>query len=939
MPSWKKPTPDQVERALAAIPRREQSSYFFTKLDNPEWLEPLRKSEVFNSPPDVEHHESEGTIGFPLWPQGRYLLKIAAHRPEAVFATIAGVPETENFRVHEDFLEAATAMPAATGVRFLKRALGWWRKPYGWHLAEGLERFLMHLARRGEVGAALRIAEALLECGPDPDAEKKARARADSLFSAELNPHMRTEWWRLRELLRKGFPELVRLAPRESIQILASTLARFIKYSNWQPETRRPIDLSGVWQPAIEQNLDDRQPDARSEVIAALRAACETSLQANAMTFDQLDPILNRQRWNIFDRMRLHLYRLFPELAGARITTALTDRGLFERPDLTHERTLLLQEHFAQLRTTDQQTILGWIAEGPPRPDVSFTGEPFGDDEWQDYLKRWTLRQLQAIATALPREWTERYRALVREFGEPSVPDTAIRSLASKSGSESPKSLEELRAMSSPEIVEFMLSWQPSADFMAPNPIGLAGQLEQLVAEEPARFAREAGLFQEAEPIYLRSLVRGFGAAVEREQRVAWEPIIELCAWVVAQPVELAPERRRGRKREDWHVSWRATRQEIGSLLGAGMKARPNAIPFNLRAAVWGILSALCDDAEPTAEEEATSTLDPLMLAINRVRGVALHQLADYGLWVRRNLAETNAAAATADLNGMPELRGRLELHLDRNREATVMARTTYGQSLPWLYLLDPAWTRAHILAIFPRDEDALAFRRAAWISYVCFNRAYDDLLPVLEDEYRWAARNATGEEAGEEHSFGKPGEGLANHLLSFYWRGLLGFARADDLLTIFYAHASDTLRAHGMWAVGRALAESKNPPTSDVLARWQGFWEWRFSVTRNDPAANRQELNGFTWWFISDKFDTDWALRQMSEMLRVVDSIENETLISRHLAKLSARKPLEAVTLLGLLVRRVGRTRAWFVSPEETSSVLRNAYECGDLSAGYLRP
>ena len=89
---------------------------------------------------------------------------------------------------------------------------------------------------------------------------------------------------------------------------------------------------------------------------------------------------------------------------------------------------------------------------------------------------------------------------------------------------------------------------------------------------------------------------------------------------------------------------------------------------------------------------------------------------------------------------------------------------------------------------------------------------------------------------------------------------------------------------ACALTACGRldALSTSqKTPPTSEVLARWQRFWEWRFSVTRNDPAANRQELNGFTWWFISDKLDTDWAFKQMSEVLEVVDSIENETLIS----------------------------------------------------------
>jgi hypothetical protein len=315
---------------------------------------------------------------------------------------------------------------------------------------------------------------------------------------------------------------------------------------------------------------------------------------------------------------------------------------------------------------------------------------------------------------------------------------------------------------------------------------------------------------------------------------------------------------------------------------------------------------------------------------------MALNQLADYGLWVRSHLAEANPTSPAADFKDMPELRERLELHLDRSREPTLMARTSYGQSLPWLYLLDPGWTQAHLSVIFPREDEAIAYRRTAWISFICFTRAYDDLLPVLEDEYRWAASNAA-EESSKEHGFAKPGEGLADHFLSFYWRGLLRFDREDDLLVIFYAHASDSLRAHGMWAIGRALEEAQTPPKAEVLARWQSFWEWRFAMARNDPVANRQELNGFIWWLMSDKFDTDWALHQMTEVLGIVDSIEHETLVADHLAKVSARRPVEAVTLLGLLAEKAARARAWFISEQETSTVLLNAYSSGNPTAVML--
>jgi hypothetical protein len=107
--------------------------------------------------------------------------------------------------------------------------------------------------------------------------------------------------------------------------------------------------------------------------------------------------------------------------------------------------------------------------------------------------------------------------------------------------------------------------------------------------------------------------------------------------------------------------------------------------------------------------------------------------------------------------------------------------------------------------------------------------------------------------------------------------------------------------------------------------------------VARNDVSANRQELDAFTWWLISDKFDTDWALARMTEVLRAVDSVEHETLIVDYLARISARKPVQAVEILALLVEKAARHRTWFVSEEETSTVLRNAYECGEPAAVLL--
>lgn len=47
MKSWKKPTPEQLEKAIALLIQPQQRLYFFNHLNNPLWIEPLNKKGFF----------------------------------------------------------------------------------------------------------------------------------------------------------------------------------------------------------------------------------------------------------------------------------------------------------------------------------------------------------------------------------------------------------------------------------------------------------------------------------------------------------------------------------------------------------------------------------------------------------------------------------------------------------------------------------------------------------------------------------------------------------------------------------------------------------------------------------------------------------------------------------------------------------------------------
>ncbi len=74
MKSSKTPTPEQVTKAIALLGRKEHYRYFFDRLENPLWLEPLHKQGFFLHPPPPQ--ANEGSVVFPPWPESRYLARI-----------------------------------------------------------------------------------------------------------------------------------------------------------------------------------------------------------------------------------------------------------------------------------------------------------------------------------------------------------------------------------------------------------------------------------------------------------------------------------------------------------------------------------------------------------------------------------------------------------------------------------------------------------------------------------------------------------------------------------------------------------------------------------------------------------------------------------------------------------------------------------------------
>jgi hypothetical protein len=282
--------------------------------------------------------------------------------------------------------------------------------------------------------------------------------------------------------------------------------------------------------------------------------------------------------------------------------------------------------------------------------------------------------------------------------------------------------------------------------------------------------------------------------------------------------------------------------------------------------------------------------MDPLTLSINTVRGVAMHAVVKYALWVFRHLeSQEDKAPLGRGFEEIPGVRAVLEDHLRIDRDPSLATRAVYGQWLPWLHLLDPNWARMHVATIFPRDAAQRPLRNAAWGSYLLYSGVFNDIYSLLRDEYAFAIDHIGRERFGR--TFGdRPDDRLVDHLMVFYCRGLIALLNENDLLQRFYRMASAEFREHALSFLGHSLQnDSAEALSEQVRARFEEFLDFR--IKSSEPWSEKaKELAAFGWWFGSGKLDPEWALSRLVTILRSGRKIEAEHLVVKQLAADASR-------------------------------------------------
>ena len=863
MRSWKTPTTEEVDRAITLLSRPEQRRYFFDKLQNPQWLQPLEERGFFSTPPAPIHDDTKSTVQFPPWPALQYLARMATmpEAQDAVLRIALNIPETGNIIVHDTLAEIATKLPAPMAAQLAPRAAQWLEAPRHGLLPTHLGTLIKQLSTNGQPVEAAALARVTLAITKDE--------------ALDVRAHM--EPWHYGQILNEALPSLT-----DKIGMDALALASDLLQIAAPPYTTRgnpPLqDGSTIWHDKIEE--DEDLHGIKNLLVSATRnTAAQLARQQPHVARDVIAALESRPTL-VFHRIALDILRREKDSLADLVSAHLTNHDLFDNSSLRHEYQRLLHDSFPNLDPARQEIILSWIEEGPPTQDyearVARTGQQPTPEDTARYQKFWQRRHLTPIADNLPPAWAPRYQAIIDEFGpEPGDPTHGAI------GPTSPITKEELTGMTPAALVDYLSSWTPTDELLGPSRAGISQDLTSIIAVNPTLLDNFIDQLRALHPTYLRDYFYALREANEKKRPITWERVLELSTWIVQQPTSTPTTTHLPFGNDQ---GWSSTRSAIADLLNQALN---NTMPITHRYTAWQIITTLADDPEPTPEFEATYglALNAPLLAINTVRGKALEAVIKYALMVHQT------QPVTRDFTLMPEVPTVLDHHLQHDPSFAI--RSVYGRFFPWLVLLDHQWAQTNTDRIFGDERG-----NAAWEAYVTFCPAYDDAVSLLTDYYERATDQLQHDRPPAPRGGRRdPDEHLGEHLMARYYRGQLPLT--DGLVARFFERAPAHARAHAIEYVGRILYSTREPVTTLICERLVSLWTARRQEATAALEEHRDELAAFGWWFAAGKLDPSWELNELRDVLRTNHTIALDHQVIERLGKLAPQHAPLAVECL----------------------------------------
>mgnify|MGYP001362519734 CR=1 FL=1 len=880
-----------LRRALGLMKRRADYEYFFSRLATPDWIRPIEEEGLFNRPPATVRQGDY--VQFPFWPELGYLARVAGDAPDLAAEVLLRIPATDNLRVHQDLTDVALKISGRNAAAWAEREAQWVtsHRWLGLLVPEKLAELTENVSIAGHQSEATHLTRALFDLQPDSKAEQ---VQEDG-YQLPPKPRAKYDSWQYGKALQRVVSALTRAFDVRALRVFADLLERALELSASE-QNGPPRDYSFIWRDAIEHgSIED--DDLTNALVSAVRDSAE--IATKKLECATVVAELESRKWDVFRRLALHTIRVACPEQSDLTRERLISLAAFNDPTIYHEYAVLLKDRFGRLEGGDQAQVRKWIQAGPDRENMRdrhrrLSGQQLRPELEQAWVEQWQRDRLSPIRDGLPESWRATLDGLVQRYGPPEFDFVQHKATSVSWGAKSPVSVEHIQGLSTEELLRFLAEWVPEGkELLAPSREGVVQTLQGLGDAFFESQAQQAQRWRSLHPGYVATFLSSLARSVKAGRAIAWPAVLRLSIEVIED------------EGNDWDTVW--LKRTVADLLLAGFDAEPDArLPKEEGVLAWRLLEGLLRATdEESPKDRVSQDADNLTAAINSLAGKALEATIRYAVWAKREAAESSS---TWSLDGsLPGVERILNEWVDPQSVRPADSRSIFGLQLGPLCWLDRKWVERHVAQLFPADVAHRPQRDVVWNTYLIYGTPFGQALDAFQSQYAQSVESLAESESTpgwQRHVRHR----VAEHLMAFYWQGLLTHDGNDRLVNRFFEVADVKLRAHAMDFLGRSLRREDDLPP-EPLRRLAELFEWRVSKISaikdaDERSREAQELSSFGWWFASAKFEPSWSLKMLVNVLRLAENVEPAHMVAGRLLEHLDKHGAEVAEALFLMVQ-----------------------------------
>ena len=934
-----------AERTLALFENETDRHYFFSRLKNPQWIQPLSERGCFKSSPDIRYLP-DGHVQYPFWPELQYLKNVCKDAPEEVIQLLLQLPAVDNPRVYGNMLDIALELDGEQSVQLKPKILEYAKLEHQFSPYKYLE-LLVHWIAENQNEAALELANILVQFIPDPQAEEKQKQRRENSkdpirsMMTWLTPAPRFND-NYQEILNEGVRPLAEKEPYQVACMLIDATASIIRLGNYEDhlESDTSQDFSETWCPRLNKQSWN-YTDFGEILVYTLTYTCEKVYEQSPESIATLNDVLCNQRWDVFKRLRQHLYALHPnEQTKPWIRELILTHGDYAKEEYHYEFQRMIQlacEHFgAELLTEDERTqIFDAIYSGPSKENYrERMGKQFTETGFEQERRYFHSLQLTPFASVLFGKYADYFQELkkdesLEEIGDESYYPPISKSEGGMVTSRSPKSPDKLLKLSDGELLDYINEWQDEHrdkdNWLIEISISaLAGAFQSVFIEsiipddDRLEFWIEKNREQIKRPIYVRSMIQAMHIQVKEGNCERLNRWLDFCKWVISHSDDDQEKNIIRSETFRENPSWRYSRRAVITFVEDCLKEEIN-VPISYRERLAEILEMLCTQFDWVLNQELNQD-DPLTKAINCTRGLALENLVNFGLWMRRHDDKTEVSEITTIL----EKRFSSEAEYPLTIPEYAILGMRYGQ----IFSLDEAWAVDHKSDFFKKNNIS------AWVAsfgnFLRYSRPHKQIFDIIRHDFEFALEHL--DRLKEQKQSGRElTDILGEHLFIYYFWNVYPLTGEGSLIEYFYQN-SDGERQH--WAtlfgyVGRLL-QNTHELDEGLKDRINDFFEWRLEF--GEPTEFRE----FTFWLEAKCLEAEWRLDAYSKILDAGPERHQRTMIGYDVKALHAmlpEHPARVVKCFAKLTNSTDNIEAIYIHTDLAKAILRAGFNCDDES------